>query len=251
MRSNPLIGAWISFGVAATAAVWLVLQWVVRDDLFAALGYAMHAITLLAVFALIAGLAVALLFRRFARVRADLLAGRNVIARWTVAAAEFEAFAARAVAADRADKLGALALVVGLVLLIFGAFALFDPEAAPAMLGMAGVIALLMAGAYLLGGRVMRRQLEPASREVIVGTDGLMLNGVLHVWSAMLTWLAGVDLDQGPPATLEVSYAYLARFGPQYVTVMLPVPQSALPLARQVVEQLAPRRSRRSPGAHP
>ncbi len=248
MRSNPLVGAWISLGVAAVAVGWLLLQWLAGDALFAAFGYTMHAITLLAVFALIAGLAVALLLRRFARVRADLLSGRNVIARWTVAEAEFEVFAARAVAADRDDKRGALALVVGLVVLIFGAFALFDPEVAPAMLGMAGLVALLMAAAYFLGGWVMRRQLQSASREVIVGTDGLMLNGVLHVWSAVLTWLAGVDLDPGPPGTLAVTYAYLARFGPQYVTVALPVPRSALPLARQVVERLSTRRAGRSSG---
>lgn len=248
MRSNPLVGAAVSLAIAAAAAMWLVLQWVARDGLFDLLGYAMHAMTLLAVFALIAGLAVALLFRRFARVRADLLAGRNVIARWSVGAAEFEVFTARAIAADRADKRGALALVVGLVILIFGAFALFDPEVAPAMLGMAGVVALLMAGAYLLGGRVIRRQLEPASREVIVGTDGLMLNGVLHVWSAILTWLTDVDLETGPPAVLVVTYAYLARFGPQYVTVALPVPEAAVPLARQVVEQLGQCRARRSSG---
>lgn len=245
MRSDPRIGMAVALAVAAIALGWLLGQWLAGDTVFAALGDATHAITLLSIFALIAGLAVALLFRRFATVRADLLAGRNVIARWRVDAEAYSAFAARAVAADRADKRGALVLVLFFIAVIFGLFALFDPEAAPAMLGMAVVVAVLMVAAYLLGGRVMRRQLEPASREVIVGTGGLLVNGVLHVWSAFLTWLADASLTLGPPASLVITYAYLARFGPQFVSVMLPVPAEAVPLAETVVARLAPQRASR------
>lgn len=235
----------VALVVAAMALGWLLGQWLAGDAVFAALGYATHAITLLSIFALIAGLAVALLFRRFATVRSDLLAGRNVVARWSVDAEVYTAFAARAIAADRADKRGALLAVLFFVAVIFGLFALFDPEAAPAMLGMAVVVGLLMVAAYLLGGRVMRRQLEPASREVIVGTDGLLVNGVLHVWSAFLTWLADASLTAGPPASLVITYAYLARFGPQFVSVMLPVPPEAVHLAEAVVARLGPQRGRR------
>jgi len=237
MRSDPRVGLIIALAVAAVAMGWLLMQPLFGDALFATIGYAIHAITLLAIFALIAGLAVALLFRRFVQVRADLLAHRDIIAHWTVGAEDFAEHATRAMIADRAERRGALATVLFFVAVIFGLFALFDAEAAPAMVGMASLVAVALAAAYLLGGRAMRRQLEPTSREVIVGAEGLIVNGVLHVWGTYLTWLVGATIERGRPASLVVTYAYLARVGPQFVSVVLPVPPEAMPLAELVVDR--------------
>jgi hypothetical protein len=238
MLSDPRIGLIASLVVVLLAMGWLAGQWLFSDSLFAVLGYAEHAITLLSIFLGLAGSAVALLFRRFHRVRTDLLAGRNVIARWTVDPQLFRTFAAVADKRDREDKQGALLMVLVFIVVIFGAFALFDLEAAPAMLSMAAAVALAVVLAFLFGNRVRRKQLEPRSGDIIVGTDGVLVNGVLHVWSAFLTWLRGATLEPGPPAILTIDYAFLARYGVQEVAVMLPVPPGAEREAENAVRRL-------------
>ena len=145
MRFDPLRGAFVSLLIAAASLVWFVAIRMADEALFRRLGYAMHAATLLAIFALIAGLAVAALFLRFHHVRTELLQGRRVVARWRVDAATFKAFAPRALDSDRSEKRQALAAVAAFVVVIFGAFALFDREAAPYMLSMAAVVILAMA----------------------------------------------------------------------------------------------------------
>ncbi|MHB1101400.1 MAG: hypothetical protein ACYC0C_01190 [Devosia sp.] len=241
MRSDPRIGLSVSLAVAAAALLWLAARGLAADTIWNALGYASHAITLLSIFLLLAGLAVALLFHRFWRVRSDLLSGRNVIARWTADRDAFEAFAGVAEARDRAEKRGALMLMFFFITVIFGGFALFNPEVALPMLTMAALLALLLTGAYFMGNRIRRRQLEPASGEIIVGTEGLLVNDVLHVWGVFLAWLSDVELEPGTNPVLTITYAFLARYGPQYVTVMLPVPPGGIGVAEEVERRLRER----------
>ncbi len=222
MRFDPLRGAFVSLLIAAASLVWFVAIRMADEALFRRLGYAMHAATLLAIFALIAGLAVAALFLRFHHVRTELLQGRRVVARWRVDAATFKAFAPRALDSDRSEKRQALAAVAAFVVVIFGAFALFDREAAPYMLSMAAVVILAMALAYRLGRRTTEAQLVYRGGEAIVGERGLLFNEVLHVWGAPLSWLTGARLSRDG-RTLEVDYAFLSRLGAQAVSVLVPV----------------------------
>jgi hypothetical protein len=238
MQSDPRKGVWISAGFAALAAAWLLAQPAFGDALFERLSYAVYATDLVAVLVLLAGLAVALLFRRYAAVKSDLMAGRHTIARWTADPASFRSFAAVADARDEGDKRMMLLVVFGFIVVIFGAFAVFDPEVAPFMLTVAAGLMAVMVVAFLLGGRVRRKQLEPRSREMIVGRDGLLVNDVLHVWRTPLSWLVGTRIEPGPPTVLTVTYAFLARYGAQPVDVLLPVPDDALPLARLVEQSL-------------
>lgn len=250
MRTDPRVGIAVSLILAAAATVWLVVQWLLREPLMAWLGYGVHAITLVSILVAIAGVAVALLFLRYWQVKRELLEGRDVIAHWSVSRQDFAQFAAVAGPRVRAEMFGALMLVVVLVVLIFGAFAVFDPEIAGPMLLSAGAVILLVTAAYFVGSMTRRSHLEPQDGEVIVGRHGLLVNGVLHVWSAWLAWLSSVELERGPPAILTITYAYLARYGPQYVTVPLPVPEAAMEKAEKVVETLGdarpPRRKRRA-----
>jgi hypothetical protein len=250
MQSDPRIGMAIWLAIAGAALLWLLAQWPAGEALWGVFGDLTHAISFISIFLLLAGSAVALLFHRFWRVRADLLSGRDVIARWTVSLDQFLTFSQVANARDRSEKQWALLMVLFFIVVIFGAFGLFDPSVAPAMLGMALVVIIIMILAFLLGQRVQRRQMQPRSREVIVGTRGLMVNGVLHVWSAPLTWLSEVSKDPGPPPTLVVTYAFLGRAGPQYVSVMLPLPARDSELGDTIVDRLGRHRGgrRRRPG---
>ena len=236
MLSDPKRWMWGALGVAVLTGLWLLVQWPYGDELFSAMSYGLYAADLVAILALVAGAVVALLFWRFAQVRADLLAGRRVVGRWQVGAGDFAAFAGPAAAHERDDKRGALLLIAGFVVVISGGFALFDAEAAPIMLTVAALVIVLMALAYLLSGRVMRRHLAFRSGEVIVGRDGLLVNDVLHVWGVPLSWLAGTRLA---PGLMTVSYAFVIRFGVQIVEVMLPVPPAAETVAAAAAAALA------------
>ena len=92
MLSDPKRWMWGALGVAVLTGLWLLVQWPHGDDLFSAMSYGLYAADLVAILALVAGAVVALLFWRFAQVRADLLAGRRVVGRWRVGAEDFAAF---------------------------------------------------------------------------------------------------------------------------------------------------------------
>lgn len=237
MRFDPLRGVLASLLIAGVGAVWLLAIQFEGDALFQRLSYAMHAATLLAIFALVAGLAVAGLFLRFHRVRRELLEGRRVVARWRVDETIFKAFVPRALDAERRDKRQALAAVAFFIAVIFGAFALFDPETATFMLSMAAGVLVLMILAYALGQRAMAAQLVYRGGEAIVGERGLLFNGVLHVWAAPLSWLTGARLSRDGRA-LEVDYAYLSRIGVQTVATMIPVAPDARAQAEEAAVRL-------------
>ena len=247
MRTDPRVGVAISLGVAAAGLLWLLAIGLAGEDIQHALGDLAHVITFVAIILLVVGAAVALLFRRYAQVRSDLLAGRNVIAQWVVEPEAFKAFAVVADARDRADKRGALMLMFFFIAVIFGGFMLFDPEVALPMLVVAVLLSLTLTGAYLWSNRIRRKHLEPASGEVIVGADGLLVNGVLHVWGVPMSWLAGVELERGKRPILTITYAFLARYGPQFVTVSLPVAESEIERAEEVERTLGERLGLQSP----
>ena len=242
MLSDPRRGLQISLILAFAAGLWLGAQWPLGDRFFEMLGYAVYAVDLVAILVLIAGLLVALLFARYLQVKRDLLAGRKVIARWQADPNSFRTFAALADARDDSDKRGVLIVLLGFVVVIFCGFALADQSAAPAMLSVAAVLSLAMVLAYALGRRIRRRQLEPHSREIIVGFDGLLINDVLHVWKTPLSWFVSCRIEPGTPGLMTVTYAFVARYGAQFVDVLLPVPDHAVQLAHQVERSLRPAR---------
>ena len=176
----------------------------------------------------------------------DLLAGHNVIARWHVDPKLFRTFSTAEASRDLGEKRSALNLILIFMALIFGAFALFDPEAAGGMSAIGVIAALAILIAFWLGNRVARKHAQLRSGAIIVGRRGLLANDVLHVWGTFLSWLTEVSLHPGPHPALTISYSFLARYGPQMVTVTLPFSAGQLDLALEVKRQLdgAPR----SPG---
>ena len=238
MISDPRIGLGVSLAVAVLAALWLAAQFIIGDELAGAMGMGRHAITFLAIFVLVLAIAAALVFAQYTRVRRDLLAGRKVLAEWVVDPAVFTCVAACAERRDQAEKRGALALILGFTAVIFAGFAAFDPEVAPGMLGIGAAFSVVIIAAFLYGNRVRRIQMQFRSDRIVVGRDGLMVNGILHVWAVPLTWLVGAELAEGRTATLAVTYAVLGRAGPSLQTVVLPVPDQALALAQRAALEL-------------
>ena len=242
MLTDPRIGLRIALLICAVAGLWLLgrlfASEALWETLWPVLGYGTHAITLLSIFAVVTTPFVALLFYRYARVKADLLAGRNVIARWTVDPASFKKFSPVAAARHLAEKRGALYLIFVFVFVIFGAIALMDPEVALPMLAAGVALALIVTIAFWFGNRIRKRHLQMRSGEIIVGTEGVLVNDVLHVWSAFLSWLVGAEIEKGPPPILTITYGFWGRYGPQFVGVMLPIGPGQMDLARAVKAEL-------------
>lgn len=237
MLSDPRRGLIGALAVVAAALGWFAALVFAEDAIWARLGMSMHAVTFLAIFLALAGAAAAWIFMRFGQARADLLAGRDVLARWRVEAAQLAAFAPRALADEAADKRGALITIWVFLALIFGGFALADPEAAPAMLSAAAGVGVAVGLAYLIGRRVARRQLDFHGGEAIIGARGLMFNGVLHAWAVPLTRLNGARIVAQGPA-LVVAYRYLTRYGFQSVEAAVPFPASAREEATRAAARL-------------
>ena len=239
MLADPRKGVVWSFVLAGAAARWLIALAFDADALETLVGGALHPITFLAFFAMLAALVTGLMLRRFAQVRGDLLEGRDLIARWSVDEKAFLAFAPKAVADDADQKRLALMLVFGFVAVIFGGVAVYDPDVAVPMLAAAAALCLVVTLAWAIGARVTARHWRWRGGEALIGRRGLMFNGVLHVWAAPLSWLESARL-LGDPPRLRVSYAYWnPRAGPQRVDVEIPVPAPARAEARRAAAALA------------
>lgn len=239
MRSDPRIGMMIAFAVAVLSAGWIAAQAIVSDQLFAQLGYGMHALTFVSIFLLVAGVVVALLFRCFASVRQELLDGTNVIARWTVDADTWSQFAKPAAQMERGEKQALLLTMYALIALVCGGLALAVTDDAAIFGWIAVGIAVIVTAGFLAGQRSFTGQLEYRGGDVIVGRRGALVNGVLHVWDAWLSWLEGAAVSERKPAMLCISYGYWARYGPQSVTVRIPFAPQQASLAMAVRAALA------------
>jgi hypothetical protein len=238
MMTDPRIGLRIAQFIGALAALWLLGLWLFSDALWAALREGMHAITLISIFLLLTSAPVAWLFGRLASVRADLLAGRSVIARWRVKAPAFNRRADEELSRDASEKRGVLFLILFLIAVCFGGIALFDPRAARGMAAIGAGVCLLIVAAFFLGNWASRERLEYRSGEVVLGERGLLFNDVLHVWGTPFSWLEGVEIEEGESPALIVTYAYMARHGAQTTRVALPFSKDRIELAQLAQKKL-------------
>ena len=238
MRIDPRIGLTVSLLIFAAAALWLLTQWLafdaIREPEWPIIGFRSHVITFLALFAVIVCPSAALLFYRYLRVKADLLAGRNVIARWTVNPACVKEFSRIAGARDRAEKRPALYVAFFLIVLLFGAMALMHPDVVVPIL-VAGALAIVVSIALWLGDHKTR--LRTPSATTIVGTEGLLVNDALYVWSTSLSWLVGAEIEKGPPPVLRITYAF-CFYGLQFIKVVMPLDPDRWEIALAVVQRL-------------
>jgi hypothetical protein len=240
MMTDPRIGLRIAQFIGAAAALWLLGLWFFSDALWVILREGMHAITLVAIFLLLSSAPVAWLFGRLASVRADLFAGRGVIARWRVESLTFKARARQDYTREASEKRALLFFILFLIAASFGGIALFDPRAAKGMAIIGTGVCLVIVAAFFLGNWASRERFEFRSGEVVVGERGLLINDVLHVWGTPFSWLACVKIEEGESPVLLVTYAYVARHGAQMTTVSLPLSLDQIELAHRVQKRLQP-----------
>jgi len=244
MRSDPRRARFVASLVAVVIGGWFLALFVADEALFERFGSNMHAITFLCLFAEVAALVAVAVLSRWARVRRDLLEGRDVVGHWTIDRATFAAAMPDVVDADRRDKRQVLLVIWGFLAVIFGAFALYDPSVAVPMLATAVGVAALTGLAYLTSLRRAATRAEFHDGRVILGRRGLLVDGELHVWSVPpVGWLETAVLREGR-GLLDVVYGWVSRYGWQSVTVSVPVPAAAMEEARHAVAELGGRIAR-------
>lgn len=139
--------------VAVVIGGWFLAFFLADDASFAIFGSNMHAITFLCLSAEVAALVTVAVLSRWARVRRDLLEGRDVVGRWTIDRATFAAAMPGVAEADRRDERRVLLVIWGVLAVIFGAFALWDPSVAVPMPATAVGVAVVTGIAFLPSAR--------------------------------------------------------------------------------------------------
>lgn len=227
MLSDPRRALWITIAVGALAALWIGVYVLFNEELLDAIGDGAHASAFLSAVIAVSCVFIALMFRRFARVREGLRL-QQALARWRVERGEWKTFARAVAPGVAADMRMTLGLIVFFAVVIPGAMALGGMD--PAILFW---IALGIIGVGFLGYGLGRRQTAAVYRyrggEVALGRDGIEVNGTYHVWGVVGSHLVSAEIEEHVvPARLTLVYAYWMRAGEQFVTVYAPVPAAEL-----------------------
>lgn len=238
MLSRGIVATWIAALVAVAATVWLAVYVIDGDALYASAGSAVHAVSFLSFFALIVAVIVLLFLRRFRSARQDLLDRKDTLGHWHVDADDWRQFLAATEPESEADRRSVAITIAVFALLVTGGMALvlrkdFGILAAIAL----GIIAIAAVG-WMLGRRIEDAQHVYRDGDVTVGKDGILVNGVLHVWRVAGSSLSSARLEDGHPARLRIGYRYWTRTGPRFVEVAAPVPEGAVSEARRVCRHL-------------
>ncbi|NJL50346.1 MAG: hypothetical protein HC909_01125 [Blastochloris sp.] len=252
MTGDARIWFWGCWAIVALCIAWFGALAIDGDAIWQALGDASHAITFIAIFLAITAVVVSLLFRRFARVRRELMSGRGALARWRVGPELWRAFAGHAEADIRAGHKAILITILGFNVVICAGLAALHPDDAIIFVWISVGIAAVGGFGWLVGRWSSTAQLTYRDGVVIIGNRGMLVNGALHVWDYVGSRLDGIELiETEQPRRLAVTYSFLTRAGRQYETVFAPVPDDGTDLAAVLeapVRDSGRRRSRRNRG---
>jgi len=241
VQNKERTGVWIGALIALAGLALMVLPSLLGVDMMS-LGYALGFFGL---FLLISGLITALIFRARVRTMDRLLAGEEVLARWTYQEFEgqqqVETEYKRMIGRNRSIYL----VMVFWFVLIGGAFVVADyvrnEEVNGLFVGlMLGCLFIVSVVAFL-APIVWRRGASKASRQVIISRNGVVMNGALHSWKGPLERLVGVEYKDLDGPALVFSIRYPSRIEPvtgSIETVIVPVPLGEQEAARRVVSSL-------------
>lgn len=247
-RSNPQRRhLWISLGVSVLGVAMVLAPGIFDIDIFSGGG----AMIFLGIVLIPVGLLVALLFWKRARVLDRLFAEKDLLAHWTYAPGEWETYAQK----DHRFRSGNAKQIFFLIAFFAVLFSLvilivdFENGRFVALV-LAGVV-LLMAGVAKLSVELPRRRNAGGPGEVLLSAEGLWLAGELHTWTVWGARLEEVTYAPGDKKLLSFTYSAPNKGGPQYYTVLVPIPQGEEARAEAVLAffqqpgQIRPRKGKR------
>lgn len=213
----------------------------VAEDALAPLGNGRFALAFVGAIMGLSAFICTFLFRSRNRLQRELLAGRELLAKWTYTDTEWRAYAGEETRAQSSTMNRLLWFTAIFMAAVTGVYVLRDGKAGVfvgASLLVAFVLAWLAARATLKSSAVARGGPSP---EVRIGRDGLLIGGELHVWRGWGNVLNSCALNDGP--TLQLVINYMTPSGnktalrPETVRVLVPAGKETE--AREVVRQLS------------
>jgi hypothetical protein len=235
------IGERVSWFLSLLGAA-LVAAPFVSDDYQHALGDGAFALMFAGgIMGLTAFIAVFLLRSRN-RHRRNLVAGRDLLARWTYTADEWKAFAPGETHRLADDKGMLLKIMAGFMLVATVATVLISRR--PALF-----VGGILAGIWILCWAIVRMQVHRQSKleqapppEIRISAQALLIGGQLHVWSGWGNRLEKCLMDEQAPPKIAITYSTPGRTSRPTQTVCVPIPTGREAEAAALVNRLAARR---------
>ena len=247
-RSNPQRRfLWISLGVSLLGVAMILAPELLDIDIFSGGG----ALIFLGIFLIPVGLFVALLFRRRAQVLDRLFAEKDLLAHWTYAPGEWETYAHKDHRFRSSNAKKIFFLIAFFSVLFSLVFLLVDFESGRFVALVLAVVVLLMAGVAKLSVWLPQRRNAEGPGELLLSAEGLWLAGELHTWTVGGARLEEVAYAPGDTTILSFTYSAPNNGGPQYYTVLVPIPRGEEGQAKAILAffqqpgQLRPRKGKR------
>jgi hypothetical protein len=121
-----------------------------------------------------------------------------------------------------------------------------DKDAALVSISVIVVLILFIRILIFFQGRHLYATNKKKLGEAYVGKRGVLLNESFHSWN-FLSWLEDVSIDR-KRKLLVITYSALARYGKDYFTVNIPIPDGKEKEAEEIIKKLLPK-SRNAPDA--
>jgi hypothetical protein len=182
---------------------------------------------------------------------ADMLKGKNVLARWSCAPDEWQRFTTWAYATEKAQKRVLLWVLTAVILGAGGGFCLLmqDEAALWVLLFLSGIVILTWLIVLMHRWLSCRRD-SRGPGEVVVGPSALYIDGSVHSWSMAGSRIESAQFATKPFPMLEIIYSYILKPGHffylfrQRTTVHIPVPKERQGDAAAIAETLMSRKRR-------
>jgi len=237
IKKNPERGGLYAALFATVAGILLcfvpfLFEWDMMDGGFA--------------FVLVCGLAVIgcivaswIFWRRF-RIWKRVMRGDDILAEWKLSPDAWSSFIESEVVRDAVGKKAILGiLIVITVLVALGGLLLFDIKTAWGVAAVLGGVVLICIVVAFWNFHGRARALRKSPPRVLIGNTFAILGTELHVWDGLEAQLESAILQQDDSSTwIAIRYSCMADQGQQNYHVHLPVPESALRMAKLALATL-------------
>lgn len=196
------------------------------------------AVSTVSLFFAISSLIVAIIYFQLAQKFKKITSGDNLVAHWKYEGEEWLKFTEKEYKYEK-SKNKTLLLIIGIIaLVIFAAFALFDPETWRFMfMVLLGLMALLAIFAFLVPWLNYRAR-KKSSYQLYLSRNGAYVGGSFHIWGFLGSRLENAAFNE-KEMQIILDYSYPTNTGRSNETVHIPVPTSKIDTAKEAVEKLA------------
>lgn len=226
MLTDPIVLSRWSFWTMIACILWVVIYIMFNDQVMSVMGDGAHALLFISLVIGLSALIIIFMFRKHAAIRRQLVAGKGVLAKWTVSPETWAAYVHKIAPETAEGRRITLGLIVffGVAIPLVMALMKGKDFMIFAWIGL-GVILVGLLG-HWLGTRQEKAHFIYRGGDCAFNADGIIVNGVYQGWGVPGSFLTAVDLTPGDPGVLKLVYWFITKQGGQFVDVYAPVPAS-------------------------